>query len=160
MQVTLEKATTNDAKTIFDMQVKAFKPLLEKYKDFETNPANETLERVLTRINNPNGGFYNILADNRLAGAISINCKEQLRYWISPMFILPAYQGKGIAQQAITLIEEMFPQAITWELSTILEEERNCYLYEKMGYNKTGVSKKLNDHATLIFYRKAKGEAL
>lgn len=70
------------------------------------------------------------------------------------MFILPTEQGKGIAQKAITLIEEMFPQAITWELATILEEERNCYLYEKMGFVKTGESKELNKNATLIFYQK------
>lgn len=73
---------------------------------------------------------------------------------ISPMFILPSYQGKGVAQKAITLIEDLFPQANTSELATILEGERNCYLYEKMGYNKTGVSKKLYDNATLIFYKR------
>lgn len=72
------------------------------------------------------------------------------------MFILPAYQGKRIAQQAITLIEEMFPQATTWELAALLEEKRNCYLYEKMGYNKTKISKKLNDSATLVFYKKVR----
>lgn len=70
------------------------------------------------------------------------------------MFILSEYQGKGIAQKAITLVEEMFPKAISWELATILEEKRNCYLYEKMGYKKTGVKKKLNENATLIFYKK------
>lgn len=70
------------------------------------------------------------------------------------MFILPTYQGKGIAQKAIQLIEGMFPQATSWELATLLEEERNCYLYEKIGYKKTGITKKLNDNATLIFYKK------
>lgn len=70
------------------------------------------------------------------------------------MFILPIYQGKGIAQKAIFLIEEMFPQATSWELATILEEEGNCYLYEKIGYNQTGDSKKINDKTTLIFYKK------
>lgn len=154
MEVRLEKATDKDAQFIFDIQVKAFMPHLDKYKDYETNPANENAERVIRRINNPNGSFYKILANNKLVGAICILWKEEVQFWISPMFILPSYQGKGIAQKAITLIEEMFPQAITWELATILEEERNCYLYEKMGYNKTGVSKKLNDDATLIFYQK------
>jgi hypothetical protein len=50
------------------MQVQAFVPLLEKYRDYNTNPANETIERVMTRINNPNGGFYKILYDNVLVG--------------------------------------------------------------------------------------------
>jgi GNAT superfamily N-acetyltransferase len=77
-----------------------------------------------------------------------------MQFWISPMFILPSYQGKGIAQKAIILIEEMFPEATSWELATILEEAQNCYLYEKMGYSQTGVSKKLNHNTTLIFYKK------
>jgi GNAT superfamily N-acetyltransferase len=155
LDVKLEKAANSDAKAIFDIQVNAFMPLLEKYKDYQTNPANETIERVITRINNPQGGFFKILADNHLVGAICVIRKEDEQFWISPMFILPEYQGKGLAQRAITLVEKLFPQAISWELATILEEERNSYLYEKMGYIKTGVKKDLNNQTTLIFYKKA-----
>ena len=154
MEIKLEKATNIDAKSIFDIQLNAFKPLLEKYKDYDTNPANENIERIITRINNPNGGFYKINADNTLVGAICIFWKEDEQFWISPMFIHPNYQGKGIAQNAINLLEELFPQATTWELATILEEKRNCYLYEKMGYIQTDVTKKINDNTTLIFYKK------
>ncbi|WIY58943.1 GNAT family N-acetyltransferase [Bacillus arachidis] len=154
MNIRLEKAKNSDAQAIFEIQVMAFMPLLEKYKDYHTNPAKETIERVITRINNPNGRFYKILVDNNLVGAICVFWREDVQFWISPMFILPTEQGRGIAQKAIKLIEEMFPQAITWELATILEEKRNCHLYEKMGYIKTGVSKELNENATLIFYKK------
>ncbi|ACO28602.1 hypothetical protein bcgnr5378_22090 [Bacillus cereus] len=48
----------------------------------------------------------------------------------------------------------MFPEAQSFELATILEEERNCFLYEKMGYKRTEVIKKLNDKTTLIHYKK------
>ncbi|QBP43202.1 N-acetyltransferase (plasmid) [Paenisporosarcina antarctica] len=129
-------------------------PLLEKYKDYDTNPANETIEDVIKRINKFSGGLYKIVYGNSLVGTICVVWKEDVQFWISPMSIIPAYQGKGIAQKTINLIEDMFPQAISWELATILEEERNCYLYEKLGYIKTGVSKKLNANATLIFYKK------
>jgi hypothetical protein len=44
MFVSIEKATKEDAQEIFDIQVKAFLPLLEKYKDYDTNPANETID--------------------------------------------------------------------------------------------------------------------
>lgn len=154
MDLRLEKATNTDAQIIFDIQVKAFVPLLDKYKDYNTNPANETIEGVIKRINNPNGGFYKILVDNILVGAICVFWKEEVQFWISPMFVLPEYQGKGIAQKAINFVEKMFPKAMSWELATILEEERTCYLYEKMGYEKTGVNKKLNKNTTLIFYKK------
>lgn len=154
MEIRLEKATDNDAQFIFDIQVKSFKPLLDKYKDYNTNPANESIDKVIERINNPNGGLYKILVDSKLVGAICVYWKEKAQFWVSPMFILPVYQGKGIAQKTMNLMEEMFPQAATWNLATILEEERNCYLYEKMGYKRTGVSKQLNDNTTLIYYKK------
>lgn len=80
------------------------------------------------------------------------------KFWISPMFIHPIYQGKGIAQKVIILIEGMFSKAQCFELATILEEERNCFLYEKMGYKRTEETKKLNDKTTLIYYKK-KGKA-
>ncbi|HEK9098847.1 GNAT family N-acetyltransferase [Bacillus pfraonensis] len=155
MEVILERAIEFDAESIFNIQVQAFKPLLEKYKDYKTNPANETIDKVITRINHPNGRFYKILANHTLVGAICVFWKEKTtQFWISPMFILPNYQGKGIAQKTLTLIEKMFPQATSWELATILEEERNCYLYEKVGYIQTGLRKKLNDHTTLVYYKK------
>lgn len=154
MEVLIKKAKESDAQEIHDIQVAAFKPLLEKYKDENTNPANESVERVLTRIHNPNGAFYKIYAEGSLVGAICVFWKEVTQYWISPMFISPEYQGKGIAQKAIALIESMFPMADTWELATILEEKGNCYLYEKMGYKPTGLIKKLNDETTLVCYKK------
>ena len=72
------------------------------------------------------------------------------------MFIVPEYQGQGIAQKSILIVEEMFPRATTWELATLLEEKGNCYLYEKMGFSLTGVTKKLNDNTTLVYYKKAR----
>ncbi|WP_256762143.1 GNAT family N-acetyltransferase [Cohnella sp. WQ 127256] len=154
MEIKLVKAIESDAESILDIQIKAFTPLLEKYKDYNSNPANETMDRVITRINNPNGEFYKILENHDLVGAICVSWREETQYWISPMFILPEYQGRGLAQKTINVLEQMFPRALTWELATILEEERNCYLYEKMGYLKTGVQKKLNEATTLIYYKK------
>ncbi|SME42357.1 hypothetical protein BACERE00191_05240 [Bacillus pacificus] len=63
-------------------------------------------------------------------------------------------EGKGIAQKVLILIEGMFSKAQCFELATILEEERNCFLYEKMGYKRTEETKKLNDKTTLIYYKK------
>lgn len=154
MEVRLEKASESDAQSIFDIQMNAFLPLLEVYKDYNTNPAKETIERTITRINNPSGGFYKIIMDTTLVGAINIFCKEENQFWISPMFILPKYQGQGIAQKAIKQTENNFPQAVSWELAAIAEEKRNCYLYEKMGFTKTGVIKKINDGTTLVYFKK------
>jgi RimJ/RimL family protein N-acetyltransferase len=154
MDIRLEKAVETDAEAIFDIQVKVFMPSLEEYKDYDTNPAIETIEKVKRRINNPDGGFYKIRFNDVLVGAICVFWREETQFWISPMFISPEYQGKGIAQKAIRLIEELFPQATTWELRTILQEERNCYLYEKMGYKLEDWKHTLNENVTLVHYKK------
>lgn len=136
MDIRLEKATDKDAHAIFEIQVKAFIPLLKKYKDYDINQANETIDRIITKINRSEGGFYKILADNELVGAICVFWKEVVQFWISPMFILPTYQGIGIAQKAILLIEEMFPQATCWELATLLEEEKIVIYMKKWAITK------------------------
>lgn len=71
----------------------------------------------------------------------------------NPLFILPEYQGRGIAQQAISSAEALHG-AHFWELDTIAQEAGNCHLYEKMGYRATGESAPVNDRMTLVRYEK------
>jgi hypothetical protein len=40
------------------------------------------------------------------------------------------------------------------KLDTILQEQGNCHLYEKFGYNQIGETKVINDKLTLVFYKK------
>ncbi|WP_372633737.1 GNAT family N-acetyltransferase [Cohnella sp.] len=70
------------------------------------------------------------------------------------MFILPEYQGRGIAQQVFAIIEQLYSEASAWELDTIEQERGNCYLYEKLGYKRTGKTEVINDKMTIVFYEK------
>lgn len=76
MKITLKKATENDAAALFQMQIDSFNPLLNKYKDYETNPANESIEKTILRINNPSSNYYKMIIDSNLVGAICISKKE------------------------------------------------------------------------------------
>lgn len=155
MGIELVLATEKDAELIWKMQVEAFSGLLLKYQDMETNPANETLEKVLWKVQQTDRYFYLIKSNEDYMGAICIvddKTKENPKR-ISPLFVLPQYRNKGIAQQAIAKAEEIHGSD-NWELSTILQEKGNCYLYEKMGYCKTGETSRINDKLTLVFYKK------
>ncbi|MFJ8102517.1 GNAT family N-acetyltransferase [Lysinibacillus sp. NPDC096212] len=68
---------------------------------------------------------------------------------------MPEHQGKGIAQKVFAKIEQIHHDAKLWELDTIIQEEGLCYLYEKLGYKKTGETKKINDKITVVFYEKS-----
>ncbi|QUL57221.1 GNAT family N-acetyltransferase [Paenibacillus tritici] len=152
--VTLSKATVEDAAVIHAMQLQAFLPLLEKYQDYETSPANETVERVVERINQPTVDYYIIRYAGIAAGSIRVKKKEEHEYWLGQIFILPEHQGQGIAQQVFAQIEQIYADATVWGLATIMQEERNCYLYEKLGYRRTGEMQVINDRLTLCYYEK------
>ena len=154
MNVFLTKATLNEAGTIHAMQVKSFQPLLDKYQDFETNPAAEPIEKIITRINQSFTDYYIITNEINAIGGIRIVRLENKRYRVSPVFVLPEHQGKGIAQKVFQMIEGIYADAKSWELETILQEPGNCHLYEKVGYQRTGKSQVINSKMTLIAYEK------
>ncbi|MEK4080629.1 GNAT family N-acetyltransferase [Solibacillus sp. FSL K6-1126] len=154
MEVSLCKATLDDAAKLHEIQVKAFMPLLKKYQDYETNPANESLEKVITRFNQPFTDYYLIKNLEVTIGGIRVIKMDNESYRVSPIFILPEHQGKGIAQKVFAIIEEIYHNARSWELDTIMQEEGLCHLYEKIGYRKTGKTRKINEKITIVFYKK------
>lgn len=155
MTVTLRRADITCAEKIWGMQKVAFKDLLVKYQDFETNPANEPLDKVIIRLKQPFTYFYFIEVDGTKIGAIRVVDKKDNNEpkKISPLFILPKYRNKGYAQAAIIEVEKIHGSR-GWEFDTILQEAGNCHLYEKSGYTKTGKTKKVNDRMTLVYYKK------
>lgn len=155
MEIKLVKANPDDAKELHAMQVEAFQKLLDKYQDFDTSPASENWEKVEARLRQEFTYYYFICAGRQKVGAVRIIDKKEngKNKRISPIFILSEFQGRGIAQKAIRLCEEMHGND-HWELDTILQESGNCHLYEKMGYRQTGKTKVINERLTLIFYEK------
>ena len=154
MNVELVRATVADAEVIWQMQLIAFAELLERYQDFDTNPGNEPLEKVQWRLSLPATYFYFIRADGVNAGAIRIiDHHDEQRKRISPLFVMPKFRGMGVAQAAIRAAEQIHGTR-HWNLGTILQEPKNCHLYEKMGYNFTGETKAINEHMTIVFYEK------
>ncbi len=133
MDIRLRRAGINDATLIWNMQREAFQDLLFKYQDYDTNPGNEPVDKVIDRINQEVTFFYFIFVDEKVVGAIRVvDTKENDTHKrISPLFIRKQYRNQGIAQNAIKLAEEIHGKD-HWRLDTILEEKGNCYLYEKM----------------------------
>lgn len=74
--------------------------------------------------------------------------------WISPVFVIPAFQNHGIAQKAIQKAFALYPQIITWKLDAIKQEAGNCHLYEKCGFVRTGKEHIVNEYMTLVVYER------
>ena len=154
MKLELCEAGIDDAPSIHRMQVKTFMPLYEKYKDDETSPVKETVKRIVERMEQPETTYFKIMADDIFVGVIRIFqfCEERCR--VSPIFILPEYQNRGITQTVFNIIERIYSKASVWCLDTIFQEVGNCYLYEKLGYVRTGKEKIVNENMTIVSYEK------
>lgn len=153
MPIVLDIATITDAQELYDLQIKSFKALLEKYQDYDSSPGAEKLECTIQRLHEPITNYYFISLEGKHIGALRI-CHFDKRCNLKQLFILPEYQGHGYAQEAIVIAESLYPAAEKWELDTILQEEKLCYLYEKMGYRKTGKLKRIKHGMDLVFYAK------
>lgn len=150
----LVQAKAEEAELAAKMQQIAFGELLQRYQDHDTNPANEGVERILWKIQNPGSYYYFIKVGQDTVGAIRVvDEKNGARKRISPLYIMPQYRGKGYAQLAMQEVERIHGTN-HWELGTILEEKGNCYLYEKMGYRQTNDRTVINEKMTIVGYEK------
>ena len=153
MTIRLRKATEDDLRKIHYIQVKSFAQLLLKYEDFESSPAAESLEDIRQRFRQPFTDYYFVVLDDREIGMLRVcdfgeNCR------LSPLCILPEYQGRGYAQQAIAQMESLYPKARLWQLDTIAQEEKLRHLYEKMGYRRIEKTEQIKEGMELVFYEK------
>ena len=130
--IRLEKAVDSDCSLLHRLQIWCFQPLLEKYRDYDTNPGAESLEKIKLRFGQEYTDYYLIYHRDAVV----------------------EYQGRGFAQAAMREMERLYPEAKTWELDTILQEEKLCRLYEKMGYVRTGEYHRIQQGMDLVFYRK------
>ena len=154
MGIVLKAAESEDIETIWKMQTEAFRELYEKYKDTETSPATEPVEKINARFMMPGSVYYFIVDGSDTVGVIRIiDLKDGSRKRISPLWIMKEYRGKGYAQQAILEAERIYGSG-NWSLDTVLQEEGNCYLYEKMGYHRTGAVTKINERMDIVYYEK------
>ena len=152
--IILKVATEEDMQTVWEMQVKAFSNLLEKYQDYDTSPAAESFEKVMTKYKQPWTTYYFITADSETVGVIRVvDKKDGSRKRISPIWIMQEYRNKGYAQAAMTAAEQIYGPD-NWSLDTILQEKGNLHLYEKMGYHQTGQIEKIYDRMNIVYYEK------
>ncbi|MDR1705265.1 MAG: GNAT family N-acetyltransferase [Clostridiales bacterium] len=154
MEIQLIKAGMSDCADIHRMQAAAFEALLDKYQDFDTSPGAEPVKKIEQRMAQENCTYYLVCLNDVKIGAVRVVKINEDTFRISQMFILPEYQGKGYAQQAIALAESFHPQAKHWTLDTIKQEAKLCHLYEKMGYRPTGTQKHIKDGMDLLDYAK------
>ncbi|MBF0715099.1 GNAT family N-acetyltransferase [Gemelliphila palaticanis] len=154
MQIKLLQIDISEAENLWEMQIAAFKDLLNKYQDFDTSPGNESIDRIKNKLLQKHTYFYYVYKFDEIVGAIRVvDNKDETRKRIAPIFIIKKFRNQGIAQRVFKEIEKIHGSD-NWQLDTIYEEKGNCYLYEKLGYKKTGEIEKINDKMSIVYYIK------
>lgn len=120
--VELVLATEKDAELLHQMKYEAFLPLYEKYHDDETSPVKESMEKAIKCIQMKNSDYHLIKLGNEFVGGVRIVEKQEGVFSISPMFILPEYQNRGIGYAAIQKVLALYPKAITWRLDSLIKK--------------------------------------
>ena len=150
----LVRANVSDCEKIWNMQIEAFADLLAKYQDYETSPGNESIEHIQAKLLDEFTFFYFIYHKDDIAGAVRVvDRKNGNRKRIAPIFIMKKFRNKGLAQKTFEEIEKLHGSN-NWMLDTILQEEGNCYLYEKLGYKRTGKIENINERMDIVYYEK------
>ena len=95
MKIALVKAKESDMIEIWEMQVKAFESLLEKYQDYDMSPATESYENILNKYKQPWTSYYFIVRNNEKVGAVRVmDRKDGSRKRIATIWIMPAYRNQ------------------------------------------------------------------
>jgi len=157
--IELKLVTEEEAECLHRLQVEVFMPLYEKYQDDDTSPAKESLERVTEKIIEVNSDFYFIMFNGEKIEGVRVRWHQGKTVyenvnWISPIFIIPKFQNKGVASKVIERLFDIYPNTIEWRLDTIKEETGNCHLYEKCGFVRVGDDIVVNEKMTLVDYVK------
>ena len=150
----LVRANINDCEKIWSLQREAFVDLLAKYQDYEISPGNEPKEYIQAKLLDEFTFFYFIYEKDNIVGAVRVvDRKDANRKRVSPIFIMKEFRNKGLAQKTFEEIERLHGSD-NWMLETILQEEGNCYLYEKLGYKRTGKIENINERMDIVYYEK------
>lgn len=149
MDIKLEKVSIKDIAEINKIQKIAFKDSYDKYKFCPAYEVSD--EQVISFLEK--AAAYKILLDGEPVGSIFIYKISDNHYELDTISILPQLQNTGIGGLAVSLVEKLYPNALTWTLSTPETDYRNRHFYEKLGYYQVG-SEVINEYLTLIKYRK------
>lgn len=152
MEILFKKATLQDAEELLVIQEKAFEEALELYKDFDTNPKFEKIERISFKISNHY--YYKIIGDGMIIGGIHAYKKDDYHYCINRVFIHPNFENLGIGKKAMEFIESEFNDTRIFTLETPHKSFKNHYFYEKLGYKRTNEIEEINENLKLIYYEK------
>jgi GNAT superfamily N-acetyltransferase len=146
----IQKATIEDLPKILDLQKLCYQENAQRYNDFCIQPLQQTLIDLEREFED--NIFLKMEIDLQIVGSIRANqIKNECR--IAKLMVHPEYQNRGYGTLLLKEIENHFNNALRYELFTGFKDEKNIYIYTKMGY-KTYGEESLHDNFKMIYMQK------
>ena len=101
-----------------------------------------------------------IFYDGEIVGSVIIKEIEPETKEILLFFIAPKMQGKNLGQNALKMVEELYPETRIWRLATPTQVLRNSVFYiNKCGYSIVRVNEwdKDKESGMFVFEKKCEG---
>ncbi len=148
MEIT--KAELDDLQTILDLQKLCYNENALRYNDFDIDPLTQTINELEKDFGNY--VLLKAIEQNKIVGSVRAFAKEGTCF-IGRLIVHPNYQNQGIGKKLMAEIESIFENVSRFELFTGFRDDKNLYLYEKLGY-KWFKQKKLNTDIELVYLEK------
>jgi ribosomal protein S18 acetylase RimI-like enzyme len=146
----IKQAQINDLSEILELQKLCYTENAIRYNDFSISPITQTQKEIEKEFNT--SFFLNAMEDQRIVGSIRALEKDGTIY-IGRVIVHPEYQNMGIGHQLMQAIEGHFKSVTRFELFTGNKDEKNLYLYQKLGYLPFKKNY-INDKLSLVYLEK------
>ena len=151
MNISIERATPQDAEALVRVQVAAFHNDALLYPGVEVGgpPGYDSVESALRKI--AEADCYRIVHDGQIIGGVVVFPMGHGHFHLDLLYLDPAWHNRGIGTQAMRFLEQAYA-ATKWTLDTPDWAVRNRHFYKKFGYVQVGETRE--DDITLIAYEK------
>ncbi|MFP4163624.1 MAG: GNAT family N-acetyltransferase [Chitinispirillaceae bacterium] len=149
--IQIQKADISDLEAILLLQKRCYRENAERYDDFQIQPLMQTLEDVQKEF--IKATVLKAVDGESVVGSIRGFAENETGH-ICKVIVHPDYQNRGIGSRLVTAMESCFQNAERFELFTGFRDEKNLYLYQKLGYRK--FKKKNSGKMVFIYLEKRK----
>jgi len=150
--IIINKASTEDAEEILELQKLAYVSEAEILDDFTIPPLHQTTDEILSEFGHQ--AFLKVELEGRIIGSIRSNLEGGTCH-IGKLIVHPNHQNRGIGTRLLQAAESQYPNAERYELFTSQKSEKNLHLYAKCGYRPFRI-KVVSEKLTLVFLEKSK----
>lgn len=121
-----------DLKSILELQKICYQENAERYNDNNIQPMTQTIEEIEKEFQEQ--VFLKIEDNSKIIGSVRAYASNNICY-IGKLIVHPLYQNQGLGTKLMNNIENRFNQVKKYELYTGFKDEKNLFLYKKLGYN-------------------------